>query len=213
MKKRIVLGIVAALAVSTSIACASPIEMEQGKWNANVGVMFSPDLDLENNYGYGTKDSGDTSIYGGVTYGITDKWGVQVDYSHYKTGDAFETDKLDATEFNVLYKLNDNVNVFAGYVYAGMNATVEGYDFGGMHTDGFQAGLTGWYPLGDKFKTFGKVGLGNNSRVYEIGFSYAIADDWDVDLSYRNAEYKDLGDAMEWDFEYDGVRLGVSTSF
>lgn len=211
MKKRIVLGIVAALAVSTSVAMASPVEMNEGQWSVNLGAMISPDAEMDS---YGTTDlDGDTSFYGGVTYGITDKWGVQYDYSHYGMSYSIFDGDLDASEFNVLYKLNDNVNVFAGYVYAGAKFSVLGESIG-MHTDGFQAGLTGWYPLGDKVKTFGKVGLGNNSRVYEIGFSYAIADNWDVDLSYRDVEYKDFESYGEYgDFSFDGVRLGVSTSF
>lgn len=207
MKKQVVLGIVTALALSTSVALASPVEMNEGQWNVNIGAMISPDAEADGARDYDL--DGDTSFYGGITYGINDRWGVQYDYSHYGASyRGLDTD-LDASEFNVLYKLDPHLNVFAGYLYAGGDMHVAGMNIG-SHTDGFQAGLTGWYPLADKFKTFGKIGLGNNSRVYEIGFSYAVADNWDVDLSYRDVEYKDIEDV---DISFDGVRLGLSTSF
>lgn len=210
MKKRVAIGMITAMVLSTGVALASPVEMEEGKWNVSAGVMFSPDSSVDDGDGEIDYDS-DTSVFGGVTYGITDKWGVQVDYSHYDSSFSIADAKLDATEFNVVYGLNPNLNLFAGYVYAGATVEAMGRTIGSSHTDGFQAGLSGWYPLGDKFKTFGKVGIGNNSRVYEIGFSYAVSDNWDVDLSYRDAEYKDLEDVL--DVNYDGVRLGISTSF
>lgn len=211
MKKRLALGIITTLILSTGVAMAAPTEVEEGKWNVNAGVMFSPDSEVDDGDGGPDLDS-DTSFYGGVTYGITDKWGVQIDYSHYDSSIGIADVKLDATEFNVLYSLNPNLNLYAGYVYAGANLDASSVNFSaGSHTDGFQVGVGGWYPLGDKFKTFGKVGIGNNSRIYEIGFSYALSDNWDVDLSYRDAEYKDMEDVL--DVSYDGVRLGVSTSF
>lgn len=206
MKKLAIAGLTCALAMATAVACAAPTELEQGKLNVNMGVMLSPDAE------YNGEDwlDGSTSFCGGMTYGLADKWGIQYDYSHYGAS-AYGTDfDLDANEFNLLYKIDDHLNVFAGYVYAGMRMSDRFHSFGD-HTDGFQAGLTGWYPLADKVKTFGKIGIGNNSRIYEIGFSYAIADNWDVDLSYRDAEYKDIGGIV--DMDYDGVRLGVSTAF
>lgn len=229
MKKRIVFGMIGVLAVLTASACASPYEMQDGKWNVNMGVTIDADADVDWNGRVPSLD-GDTSFFGGVTYGLTDKWGIQVDYSHYKAEYQYENGnrdmpKLDATEVNLLYRLNPYANVFIGYVYAGLDwqdrwAGTNGQWFS-SHTDGVQVGLSGWYPLSDKFKTFGKVGVGNNSRIYEIGFSYAIADNWDIDLSYRDAEYKDFsyhndlygGFADHLDLSYDGVRLGVSTSF
>lgn len=211
MKKQVVLGMIATLALSTSVALASPMEMNEGQWNVNMGVMFSPDSEWDGDESWDL--DGDTSFYGGVTYGITDRWGVQVDYSHYDADDQELDIKVDATEYNVLYKIDPHLTAFAGYIYVGdkeKNIDDDGVWKGGYHTDGFQAGLMGWYPLADKFKTFGKVGLGNNSRVYEIGFSYAVADNWDLDLSYRDVEYKDFENV---DISFDGVRLGLSTSF
>ena len=78
-------------------------------------------------------------------------------------------------------------------------------------TDGVHLGVMGSYPLSDKWGLFGKVALGNNSEVYELGVSYDLSDKWGMDLSYRDAEYKDLEDVL--DVNYDGVRLGISTSF
>lgn len=209
MKKRIALGMITALALSTSVAMASPVEMNEGQFNVNIGVAFSPDTELESG-GSSVDFDSDESFYGGVTYGITDKWGIQYDYSHYDSSHAGFDYKMDASEFNILYKLDPHLNAFAGYVYAGMNASGHSMETG-VHTDGYQVGLAGWYPLSNKFKTFAKVGIGNNSRIYEIGVSYATSERWDIDISYRDAEYKDFYDTV--DMNYDGIRFGLSTSF
>lgn len=219
MKKRVVYGLVAAMALSTSVALASPMDMEEGKTNVYVGAMFSGDTEVDD--GQDTfKLDGDTGFYGGITYGINDKWGVQFDYNKYGSEWEYEPANLDvdveAMEFNVLYKVNPNLNAFVGYVTAdaeiGLDFLGSSYDLGSYDTDGFQVGVMGKYPFSDKFGVFGKVALGNNSNMYELGVSYAFAQNWNVDLSYRDAQYDDFDDAGV-DGEIDGFRLGVSTSF
>lgn len=224
MKKQMVMGLVAALAVSTSVACASPYEMQDGKWNVTMGAMITPDTEIG-----GLDFDGDTSFYGTVTYGLNDRFGIQLDYSHYGSdrnwGRLYEGEPdfdteyhtisdLDATELNVVYKLTDHINVFAGYNYTGVDYDTKawGREYHGWsgHTDGVHAGLMGHYPLGDRLDIFTKLSFGSNMQIRQIGLSYAFADNWAVDVSYRDAEYKDINNI---DFEYDGMRIGVSTSF
>lgn len=223
MNKRVAIGLVAALALSTSVACASPYEIQESKWNVNIGAMINPDSEIG-----GVDFDGDTSFYGTVTYGLTDRVGIQLDYSHYGAdhnwghlymGTEYDNEyhsltDLDATELNVIYKLTDHVNVFAGYNYVGVDydqkAWGNNYHYWGGHTDGVHAGLMGHYPLNDRLDIFTKLVFGNNLQVRQIGLAYEFVDNWEVDLSYRDVEYKDIGGM---DFEYDGVRIGVSTSF
>lgn len=217
MKKRAALGLITAMAISTSVAMASPVDMEEGKWNVNIGATFSGDTEVDD--GYDTvKIDGDTGYYGGVTYGINDKWGVQLDYNNYGSEISSEGAELEvdikAIEFNVLYKVNPYVNAFVGYVKADgdLDLKYEGASIlkDSADTDGVQVGLTGSYPFADRWQAFGKVALGNNNSMYELGVSYAVADNWDIDLSYRNAQYDDFEGL---DAEIDGIRFGVSTSF
>ena len=213
MKKRVAFGLITAMALSTSVALASPMDMEEGKTNVYVGATFGGDTEVE-----GLELDGDTGFYGGVTYGINDKWGVQVDYNSYGSEIAEGRNSLEldveALEINAVYKLNPNLNAFVGYVTADADLDLkiggQAAQTAGEDTSGVQIGLMGNYPIADKLDAFGKIAIGNNSNMYELGVSYAVAENWNIDLSYRNAEYKDFDDV---DGEIDGFRLGVSASF
>ncbi len=201
MKKKILSALIATMVAGSVTAMAAPAEIQEGKWDLTIGTSFSPNTE-DNGYDV----DGDNGFYGNITYGISDEWALQYDYSHYGYGEKSWNADGDAGEVNILYKLNPHLNAYAGYVYYGEN-----YDGHGYHTDGFQIGLQGWYPLADKVKLFGKVGIGNKSEVYEIGAAYALADKWDLDVSYRWAEYEDVGNIA--DLQFNGVRAGISTTF
>lgn len=201
MKKKVLTALVATMVIGSVSAMAAPAEIQDDQFNITMGYSISPSSDL-GGYDFDV----DCGFYGNVTYGLTDKWALQYDYSHYSYGgDGWNEGKGDASEVNVLYKLTPHLNAYAGYVYYGENYAGDGYD-----TQGCQVGLQGWYPLSDKFKLFGKAGIGNNSQIYEIGAGYALADNWDLDVSYRYAEYQDVGG---WDMQFDGARVGISTTF
>ncbi|MBR0326101.1 MAG: outer membrane beta-barrel protein [Selenomonadales bacterium] len=201
MKKKILSALIATMVVGSVTAMAAPAEIEEGKWDVTIGSSFSPNTE-DNGYDV----DGESGLYGNITYGMDDQWAIQYDYSHYGYGERGWSADGDASEVNVLYKLSPNLNAYAGYVYYGEN-----YDGEGYHTDGVQIGLQGWYPIADKVDLFGKIGLGNNNQVYELGATYEFADDWGLDVSYRWAEYKDIGDMA--DVQFDGVRAGISTTF
>lgn len=220
MKTKIAWGLLAAMILSVSVTAASPITNEQGRWNIEAGAMFTHSNDLDYDNGYAIDLDGDTSFYGAVTYNINDKWGIQLDYSHYDSaydfGDSYQYEnQLDATEVNLLYRLDPKLDLFFGYVYAGVDIDYTGkncdIDIDSAHIEGIQFGVMGRYPLNNKLKTFGKLALGDHSRIYELGLSYAITNRWNVNLSYRDAQYQDLADFT--DISYDGLRLGISTSF
>ena len=80
MKKRVALGLITAMALSTSVALASPMDMEEGKTNLYFGWTFGGNTDLGGQDG---KIDGDVGAYLGATYGINDKWGVQLDFNNY----------------------------------------------------------------------------------------------------------------------------------
>lgn len=200
MKKKVLSALLATMVVGSVTAMAAPAEIEEGKWDVTIGASFSPNSEYD-----GTDFDGDSGFYGNVTYGMDDQWAIQYDYSHYGYSARGIEGKGDASEVNVLYELNPNLNAYVGYVYYGENFAGHGY-----HNDGFQVGLQGWYPLADKVNLFGKVGVGNNSQVYELGAAYKFVDDWGLDVSYRWAEYEDIGGG---DYQFDGVRAGISTTF
>ncbi|MBQ6713088.1 MAG: outer membrane beta-barrel protein [Selenomonadales bacterium] len=207
MKKKVLSALIATMVVGSVTAMAAPAEIEEGKWDVTLGTSFSPNSEYE-----GRDLDGDSGFYGNITYGMDDNWAIQYDYSHYSYSLRDEEGKGDASEVNILYKLSPNLNAYAGYVYYGEKYTYAGGS-DGYHTDGIQVGLQGWYPLGEKVNLFGKIGIGNNNQIYEIGSTYKFADDWGLDVSYRWAEYKDFNDEDDGDYKFDGVRAGISTTF
>ena len=139
------------------------------------------------------------------------KWDITLgtSFSPNTEDNGYDVDGDSGFYGNVTYGMDDKWAIqydYAGYVYYG-----EKYDGDGYHTDGVQIGLQGWYPIADQVNLFGKIGLGNNNQIYEIGAAYKFADDWGLDVSYRWAEYKDVGDVT--DLQFDGVRAGISTTF
>lgn len=214
MKKKIMLGMAISLVLSAGVAMASPTEIDTEKWNVSMGAILSPDVSEEasgEGFHYRLTPDGDTSFYGTVTYGISDRWGIGVDYSHYDSSYSSLYDvKLDATEYNLYYRLCPYMNVFAGYVYAGLRSDFyEGSV--SYHVDGYQLGVSGWYPILDRVKVFGRFAAGEHSRVWEAGLSYTFAPRWDLDVAYRDSEYQDFAGLL--DYSYDGMRVGISTTF
>lgn len=212
MKKRVALGLITAMALSTSVALASPMDMEEGKTNLYFGWTFGGNTDLGGQDG---KIDGDVGAYLGATYGINDKWGVQLDFNNYaaeeKISRGLKADMdVDVLEVNAVYKIDQNLNAFVGYVDADAELKATGLGSVSADTDGVHLGVMGSYPLSDKWGLFGKVALGNNSEAYELGVSYNLSDKWGMDLSYRDAEYKDLRGS---DIEVKGIRLGATTRF
>ena len=206
MKKKVLSALIATMVVGSVTAMAAPSEIQEGKWDVTIGTSVSPNAEYE-----GYDIDGRSGFYGNITYGMDDNWAIQYDYSHYGysfreiNGSGKHKGKGDASEVNILYKLNPNLNVYAGYVYYGENIGGVGF-----HNDGYQIGLQGWYPIADKVNLFGKIGFGNNNQIYELGATYALADKWGLDLSYRWAEYED---EFACDYQFNGVRAGISTTF
>ena len=211
MKKKILSALVATMVAGSVTAMAAPTEIQDGKWDVTLGTSFCPNSEYDD--GEKSELDGDCGFYGNITYGLTDDWAIQYDYSHYGyCVEGVAEGKGDASEVNVLYKLSPHLNAYAGYVYYGEKYTdTIGSD--SYHTDGYQVGLQGWYPLGEKVNLFGKIGIGNNTEIYELGTTYKLADNWGLDVSYRYAEYKDFNDGYDGEYQFNGVRAGISTTF
>lgn len=201
MKKKILAGIIAALALGTVTAMAAPQPLEEGGVTIMKGYNISPDAEAGK-----TDYDGKSGFYGNITYGMGNNWGIQYDYSHgeYK-GNSFKA-KTDASEVNLLYRLDEYTNVYAGYTYIGLSEPR-----GGASGSGIQVGLQAHYPFSDKFIGFGKLGLGTASSIYELGVSYVLSERWDLDVSYRYADYEDVRGSA--DITYDGIRLGITTKY
>ncbi|HWQ62644.1 MAG TPA: hypothetical protein VN521_10050, partial [Negativicutes bacterium] len=132
--------------------------------------------------------------------------------------------KLTANQFNILYSLDKNVAAFVGYTQAknefDLRGTLNGSSFSGTvagkTVNGWQAGFTGSFPLGDKFSGYGTLGFGNKITCVEVGLSYQFSKDAELNLFYKSTEYKDLqfeGASAKYDLKVNGPGIGVTFKF
>lgn len=141
--------------------------------------------------------------------------------------------KVQADEFNLLYKLNPNLSVFAGTVRVKGTVAWDGsidYRTGGGFTftqpvagsdsnsvNGYQVGFVAATQLTDKLTGWATVGLGNKIESWEFGMGYPLAENLDLNLSYSKVKYKDLNAGL-LGFDLDsltasGIGMGVTYKF
>lgn len=178
------------------------------------------------------------SLDGGVTVGLGNKFAFQ--YNSFRpsgTGrshadmnfaglnwlaDVTSRTELSTQQFNILYKMDDNISVFTGVFHGKID--FDGYfDPPGMHFYGiaerniWQLGLVGSTKLGDKTTLYGTVGVGKDLTNWTAGLSYAVASHTEVNLSYRKLKVKDFdffGNGIHsMDGEASGLGLGVTHKF
>ena len=121
-KKSLVLAAVMA-ACATSFAFATPqTQWNQGQWQLDLGA-WNPKAEIDSSNWKGSdfqeKTDSKWNFQGGLSYGLTDKWGLQYNYYGLKTKyngdhDNYKTDG-DEHEVNLVYSINKNFAAFAGW--------------------------------------------------------------------------------------------------
>lgn len=122
MKKRALLLATVAACV-TSAAFATPqTQWQEGQWQVDLGawnVEASVDSDkLLGDLGEGNVTTDDKwNLYGGVTYGLNDRWAVQYNYYGLETKGSNSTGEIytdgNSQEVNALYSINKNFAAYA----------------------------------------------------------------------------------------------------
>lgn len=193
MKK--IVGLTATFALALSTACfASPsMDYNQGATSIDLSVSsasVTPD--------YGSKLDGSSSLSGAITTGLGGDFALQYKYNNYKTDDP----TVKSQEFNLLYKLDKGLAVFAGDVRNEMTYT--------NTVNGLQVGLIGTVPIAERTNAYGIVGTGNKINSYEVGIGYQIAKNTELNVAYRDAKFKDFDSG---DVTVKGMSYGISYKF
>lgn len=222
------------LLLFSSIGFASPLmDYSQGKGAIDLSLRPSNNLD----FGDGSLDGNNSNFDGGITFGLGNKFAFQWLNQNSKSktysgtiSDGVDTatgsvyTKLTANQFNLLYKLDKNFATFAGFTQAKndltVNGTFNGSAFsgtaGGKTINGWQLGFVGSFPMGENFTGYGTVGFGNKIENFEVGVSYAMAKNTELNLFYKSVKYKDLEfeDADgKYDLKVDGLGAGITFKF
>lgn len=234
MKK---LLLTSALVLGISSACfASPLsDYSQGKIALDINARPSMDLKVSAQGESGELDGNNTNLDLGLTAGLGNKWAIQYRNSTANSkdfsGDVYDIGvnahtQLKAQELNALYQFNKNVSGFVGLTKA--SAKVKGSiavdgdtysgEISGKDTNGYQVGVIGTNKIADKTNAYGIISAGNKITNYEIGVSYDVAKDTELNLFYRDTKYKDLrlndgADFPEFDYQAKGVGYGLTLKF
>jgi hypothetical protein len=239
MKKKVLLTLAAAMAV-TSVSFASPLtNYEKGSTAIDISSSISPKFEISAG-GVSGSDDAKERLGAGVTYGLGNKFALQYTYLDNKTkeylvyenmGFDYENATLNAKltghEINVLYQINPNVSAYVGMTRSKAKVT-ETDNYGpnpGNITDsesysesqtknGYQVGLVGQTKLADKLTGWASVSAGNRVNAYEIGLGYDVAKNTELNLFYREVKYKDF-DVYDTkvDVTTKGLRAGVTFKF
>lgn len=202
-------AVMAALAATvTGAAFATPqTQFKQDQFQIDAGAYF-PKADAGtakfidgNNINSGTFDTKSKANFtGGLTYGITDRLGIQYQYTGLKTKSKDDVGKTTGqmNEANLIYSLNKNFAVYGGW--AGIKNKISSDDSYDKTNNIAQAGLIAKAPIGHVVEVFGKAGIGTkNTTTWEAGLGAKITPDLDIAGGYRyiNTKLWDKGD--HWD--------------
>lgn len=204
--KKSIFAVLTALTVCVSgAALAAPqTTFQEGQVQVDAGAM-----NTKSEIGALNSDS-TWNFQGGITYGVSDKVGIQYQYSGLST-DVNDRDvtKGNQQEVNVVYSLNNNVAAYAGY-----NRINNDFGRYGSSTNNVaQVGLIGKAPLADNLDVYGKVGVGTkDTTTWEAGLSYKATSDLDINAGYR---YVDTAGRHSNDASvtYKGLVTGISYRF
>lgn len=227
MKKRALL-LAAVAACVTSAAFATPqTQWQEGQWQVDLGAWnteASYNRDKLDGVGGNVTTDDKWNFQGGLTYGLTDRWGVQYNYYGLKTKANHETDEAgtdgNSQEVNVLYSINKNFAAYAGWNRIKNSVFTDVAEENYSQTNNVaQIGLIAKAPLTDKLDVYGKAAIGTkNTTIWEAGLGYSITPDLDVSAGYRyvNTKLVDKGDAdavNDANISYKGFIAGLSYRF
>ncbi|MCX7781077.1 MAG: hypothetical protein N2491_09230 [Negativicutes bacterium] len=199
--------VIAALFLFSGVCAAGPLtDYAQGK--SAIDITFNPQQDLEAN---GGKADGKSSNFdGSVTIGIGNKFAVQYRQMDTET----DIDKLNAQEFNVLYKVNKHVSAFTGFAKTYYSVRGDNIEYKGPNNNHWQVGLIGHTPLFDKTTAYGIIAAGNDIRSWEVGVAYAFAKNVEFNVLYRDFKANNLAYPGEnVDARVKGLGYGLTFKF
>jgi len=217
MKKKVLLALAAAMAI-TSVSFASPLSnYEKGSVAFDLNTSISSDVEIDAN-NFSRSIDAKNRLGAGITYGIGDNLALKYKYSDNKSKDFNLLDskvnaQLIGHELNVLYQIDPNVSAFVGYTrstgkinFAGSNLSEN------QSKSGYHVGIIGQTRITDDVTAWASVSAGNRVTGYEIGIGYDVAQNTELNLFYRHTKYKDFN-ALKMDVDFTTKGLGAGVTF
>lgn len=201
MKK--ILAVLAAAAALTGSVYASPLtQWKDGETEINL-TMWDSETETSR-----YSSDGEWNFGGGITYGITDKWAAQYQYT------GISTDHTNGTihEINGLYSFHPQVAGFVGLQHISLSDFPNrAFGSSDQTNNVLQAGVIARQPLTDGLDLYAKGGIGTESTsMWEAGVDLALDKNLDLNAGYRYLNTK--GDSSR-NVSYKGFMAGVSYRF
>lgn len=134
------------------------------------------------------------------TVGLGERWAMN--YRQLSFNPKFEGKTIDSSnkELNVLYKMNDNIQLMAGYSMTKRYGTKQ------SDSNMVQGGIIACKSLGHSTTLYTLLSLGSKGDNVEFGLSYQIRKGLELTTTYRHLEYN-LGSGQE---DFRGFGLGLT---
>lgn len=188
MLRHIAIGVMTSLFVLTGISNqvhAGPLRDFAANKIA-IDVNYKPNLDL------GSTEEKHSNYDFGITTSLSDKYALQYRNTHFHTDYAASTYKAIHHEANVYYKLDNNLQAFAGYYTTKTSDKITSTSLPDHH--GFQAGLLGFRDLNKRSYIYGILSAGSSSAVnVEFGLTYKLSKQWEANATYRHLSIENIG--------------------
>lgn len=210
MKKKVLLGLAVCMSISTAGMAAPLQDYSVGKGEVNVGTTLALAMATGSHDGGTVKSDVKNKLQGGASIGLGKNMALQFKYSDAEQKPSDDDICFRTQEYNLRYKLDKNVSVYAG----DMHARLANEDVFSATRNIFQVGVQYEAPLSKSMTGWVAMGFGSNMQHYEAGVGYALAQNLDLDLSYQYTQVKDfdLG-GSKVDSTMKGLYAGLSFRF
>jgi len=210
----------------SSVAFASPL-MDYSAGKGSIDLTWRDTKNTENLYGQSYDYNKKYNLDGMLTFGLGNKFAVQ--YRNFEPtsadttwGGDVGTFKLTTNEVNVLYKLDKNIAILAGWVnakgYAQDNTNSGGSN--GFNTKNlWQVGVVASTAIAKKTTLWGGIAVGKDLTNYEVGIGYEISHGWEFNVNYRDLDLKKFNssdDEVGWSnvgLNAKGLGVGITNKF
>lgn len=189
------------LIMTATVCLASPLT-DYSLGNVLIDISFGAPSLKSNNWSTTTKLNANYDVTAGMGSGFAG----QYIYNDFKTRTPLnDIGEIRAQQFNLL---TNKVNIFGNIsAFIGISKTEL---VGNISTTGIAAGLVGTVPITQNTRAYATVSTGNHVEGYEFGMGYTFAENTELQLDYRNTNYKGIA---EDDITVKGPYGGIVYNF
>lgn len=214
MKKKLDVLLVTLLS-ACAVATATPqtqfnkneLQLDLGAWNPMANISK------------GTGFSHTWDFAGGLTYGLSDKLGLQYQYWGLKSDSRDYSDHTDMSgqqhEVNLLYSVSPKLAAYAGYSHINFSKDdVDGTNHSNDTNNIAQIGLIAKTPIAKNLDVYAKGALGTcQTSLWEAGLGYSFTKDLDLSVSYRHLNTDRPSSHRDYSGTFQGAVVMLSYRF